>query len=451
MPVWDKNATIPTIFATHSRGLETRRDAWCYNASKQGVTTNISRMVEVYKQEAVSFAEKTNGLPPNKRRGLAQSIVTKDQKKISWTPNLLKDLEDGKSLSPDSSFLIEAIYRPFSKLWAHCEKNLVWSRYSLPSYFPEKKLSNRVIIVPGPGESLGFTALMLSSPPDVHTLHGGQCFPRWIYERAETAPAGETVLGDVDLLKGGSQLRRRDAITDAGLAHFQTAYPGETITKDDLFHYTYGVLHSPDYRARFADNLSKQLPRIPAVATVATFRAFVSGGRELADLHCSFDEVEPYPAIIAQGDLRLAHIPDPVRFYRVEKMKFGGKRPKLDRTTVIYNPNITITGIPLEAYDYVVNGKPALEWVMERQCVKTDPASGIVSDANAFANETVEDPAYPFKLFCRVVTVSLRTMEIVRSLPPLDIAPNADMSAPDSGNTGVAADEELETANAAAE
>ncbi len=124
---------------------------------------------------------------------------------------------------------------------------------------------------------------------------------------------------------------------------------------------------------------------------------------------------------IKEGDLRLANIPDPVAYYRVEKMKFGGKRPNLDKTTVVYNPKITITGIPLDAYDYVVNGKPALEWVMERQCVKTDPASGIVNDANRYAIETVGDPAYPFKLFCQIITVSLETMRIVRNLPGLDI------------------------------
>ena len=102
-------------------------------------------------------------------------------------------------------------------------------------------------------------------------------------------------------------------------------------------------------------------------------------------------------------------------------MKFAGKRPKLDKTTVIYNPRITMTDIPLEAYDYVVNGKPALEWVMERQVVKTDKDSGIVNDANAYANDTVGDPRYPFDLFCRIITVSLETMKIVKGLPALDI------------------------------
>ena len=138
-------------------------------------------------------------------------------------------------------------------------------------------------------------------------------------------------------------------------------------------------------------------------------------------MHCDFDAQEPYPVNIAQGDLRLANIGDPEAFYRVEKMKFGGKRPNADKTTVIYNANITMTDIPLEAYDYVVNGKSALEWVIERQCVKIDKASGIVNDANRYAIETVGDPAYPLLLFQRVITVSLETMKIVRSLPTLDI------------------------------
>lgn len=203
--------------------------------------------------------------------------------------------------------------------------------------------------------------------------------------------------------------------------HFTDAYTGESITKDDVFYYVYGLLHSEEYRERYADNLTKQLPRIPLMKRAEDFRAYVDAGRRLGDLHVNFESVEPFPVTVKEGDLRLANISDPVAYYRVEKMKFGGKRPKLDKSTVIYSPRITITGIPLEAYDYVVNGKPALEWIMERQCVKSDPASGIVNDANRYAIETVGDPAYPFMLFCRIITVSLERMEIVRSLPSLDI------------------------------
>ena len=163
------------------------------------------------------------------------------------------------------------------------------------------------------------------------------------------------------------------------------------------------------------------MPRIPILKKASDFWSFVDAGRRLGDLHCGFEQAELYPVTIKEGDLSLAVIDNPEAFYRVEKMKFGGKRPNLDKTTVIYNPRITMTNIPLEAYDYVVNGKPALEWVMERQVVKADKDSGIVNDANRYAIETVGDPAYPLKLFQRVITVSLETMKIVRSLPPLDI------------------------------
>ena len=447
--IGDKSGTEPALFENFSLGVVTNRDAWAWNPGRAALASNMSVMIGAYNSELERFGA---AYPVADRRARGEAVndfVDADPKRISWTRALKADLVRDKLLAFDDACLTPSLYRPFTPQWLYYDRRLNEMVYQMPQLFPFKQpdLVNRVICFPNKGEDRSFSVMMVQQLPDLHYIHGGQGFPRWLYEFPTIAAAEELALQDADSEMGAPQ--RRDAITNAGLAHFQTAYPGEAITKDDLFYYVYGLLHSPDYRARFADNLSKQLPRIPAVATVAAFRAFVSAGRELADLHCGFDEVEPYPVIIAQGDLRLAHIPDPVRFYRVERMKFGGKRPKLDRTTVIYNPNITITGIPLEAYDYVVNGKPALEWVMERQCVKTDPASGIVSDANAFANETVEDPAYPFKLFCRVITVSLRTMEIVRSLPPLDIAPNADVSASGSGSTRVAADEELEAADAA--
>ena len=212
----------------------------------------------------------------------------------------------------------------------------------------------------------------------------------------------------------------KDGITDYGLKHFRDAYSNTSITKEDIFYYVYGLLHSEDYRTRYADNLSKELPRIPAVKREEDFWAFVEAGRKLGDLHVNYESAEMYPVTIAEGDLRLANIPDPVSYFRVEKMRYGGKRGS-DKTTLHYNKNITLIDIPIEAYDYVVNGKPALDWVVERQCVKTDTKSGIVNDANDYANETMHNPAYPLELFQRVITVSLETMKIVRSLPKLEL------------------------------
>jgi predicted helicase len=291
----------------------------------------------------------------------------------------------------------------------------------MPRIFPAAGHENRVICVSAKGGKVAFGALMSDAVPSLHMadIDGSQCFPRYLYDPAGSGDdAGE--LFD----RGGGDapaFARRDAITDVGHEYFRAAYPSERIGKDDLFYFVYGLLHSADYRSRYADNLSKQLPRLPLPKRVEDLRAFIAAGRALGELHVGYEKVEPYPVTIREGDLRLANIGDPASYYRVEQMKFAGKRPNLDRTTVIYNPRITITGIPLEAYGYVVNGKPALEWVMERQAVRTDAASGIVNDANRYAVETAGDPAYPFKLFCRVITVSLETQKIVKGLPALDI------------------------------
>ena len=208
------------------------------------------------------------------------------------------------------------------------------------------------------------------------------------------------------------RLHRREAITDEGLAHFRAAYPDENISKKDIFYYVYGLLHSPEYRERYADNLTKELPRIPCVKSATDFWAFSQAGRDLAALHVNYEQVAPYPLKIeATGELTAAD-------YRVEKMRFVKKG---DKTAVKYNERITIRNIPPEAWEYIVNGKAALDWVMERQCVKTDKNSGIVNDANDWAVETMNNPRYPLELFCRMVTVSLETMKIVNSLPKLDI------------------------------
>lgn len=439
-----------SIFASYSTGVQTNRDAWTYNASRNALMSNVQCIISSYNGEVARFDKAYSKESKKERSEVLDRFIDKDPKKISWTRGLKNDLLKSKIHHFDAERAKISLYRPFVRQWLYYDRSLVEYVLQMPRIFPFGGIivENRVITVPSPGNVTPFSVLMANIIVDlsVTAAKGGtQCFPRWLYEGAEgTGEAGLNLGGDE---QGGH--RRRDGISDAGLAYFKAAYPEEAITKDDLFYYVYGLLHSPDYRERFADSLSKELPRIPPVSKAEDFWKFVEAGRKLADLHCDFDHAELYPITIEQGALELATIPDPVKFFRVEKMKFGGKRPKLDRTTVIYNRNITITGIPLEAYDYVVNGKSALEWVMERQCVKTDTASGIVSDANAFANETVGDPAYPFKLFCRVITVSLRTIEIVRSLPPLDVAPTADASEPGSTRAEAVVDEEVEAADAA--
>ena len=282
----------------------------------------------------------------------------------------------------------------------------------MPRIFPDNESPNRVIAVTGKGEKAGFSALMMDALPNLHTVNSGQCFPFWLYD--EASPAAEPdMLSDLD---GEAVVQRRAAITEYALDLFAQAYRTETISREDIFHYVYGLLHSEDYRERFRANLAKELPRIPCVASVEDYRAFRDAGQRLGELHVGYESVNRYPAQIDMGGASLKGMV-PETAYHVTKMRHPGTGRNKDRTTVIYNPHITIRGIAEEAWDYVVSGKPAPQWVMERQCVKTDKPSGIVSDANRYAIETVGDPRYPLDLLLRVITVSLETMKIVRALP----------------------------------
>ncbi|WP_171237657.1 type ISP restriction/modification enzyme [Ruegeria sp. HKCCA5763] len=408
MPLGDKKKPpSPAIFANYSLGVASGRDAWCYNFSGAQLEEQVSSLIEFYNDEVARYEVSGGTVEP-------QDFVQIDLGKMSWNRNALTDLSKGKRYDIGDGEIVPALYRPFVRSNLYFSRQLNAMLYQNLRIFPERGADNRVISVTGVGPRSGtFSVIMSNLVTDLQCMDNGQCFPLVVYEPRN---------GSDDLFADASNtLEQRDGLTDAGLRHFQAAYPNESISKDDIFYYVYGLLHSEDYRSRFADNLTKELPRIPCVKKVGDFWAFSKAGRELGDLHVNYETVEPYEVKIEQGDLRLPHVDDEASYFRVEKMKFAGKRPNLDKTKVIYNSNITMADIPLEAYDYVVNGKPALEWVMERQAVKTDKKSGIVNDANDYANETMENPRYPLELFQRVITVSLRTMEIVRSLPALDI------------------------------
>ena len=226
------------------------------------------------------------------------------------------------------------------------------------------------------------------------------------------------------------KLVRRSAITDDALAHFREPYSAADaarIGKEDIFYYIYGLLHSEEYRERYADNLSKQLPRIPRMKTYADFAAFSQAGRDLAALHLNYETVPMYQDVKFSGSLKgLKLTPQQViggtdEDFRVIKMKFPKIKKLTDKSKVIYNDKIIIEKIPEAAYDYIVNGKSALEWVIETQAVKTDKKSGITNDANDWASDTMNNPRYPLELLLRVITVSLETQKIVNNLPALDI------------------------------
>ena len=209
---------------------------------------------------------------------------------------------------------------------------------------------------------------------------------------------------------------RSDNITDAALDAYRARY-GEWVAKDHIFSYVYGILHSPDYRERYSADLAKLLPRIPEVATADVFRAFAEAGQQLLDLHVGYEKAMPYSL-----DERLApSAPDGPERYRVQKMRWGTSAKDTDRTMIVYNDWITLAGIPDEAHEYIVGPRSALAWLIDRYQVTTDKTSGIVNNPNDWGAE-IGNPRYIIDLVKRVTTVSVETMAIVRSLPPLEEA-----------------------------
>lgn len=420
----DKKGNQPKVFESFSLGVATGRDAWCNNYSRSALATNMERMIEHYNQEVERFSRTYPEADKKQREALLDQFIDTDPTRIAWTHNGKQDLVAAKRGEFVAGCLAKNLYRPFSKQWLYFNRRFNERVYQMPRLFPAAGAENVAIMVKQRWTGSGQLALMVNCLTDLQIDGGAQCFPLYLYDEpdagaAEPSPEQSALFGAEDQSAQAPTVKRRDAITAEGLAHFQSAYPGESIGREDLFYYVYGLLHSPDYRERFADNLGKELPRIPRVKAAADFWAFSQAGRKLAELHLNYEAVEPYPLKIDSGGKKLADAD-----YRVEKMRYGKKGKDKDLTTLHYNDRITLTGIPLEAYDYVVNGKPALDWVVERQCVKTDKDSGIVNDANDWAVETMDNPRYPLELFQRVVTVSLETMKIVRALPPLDISPS---------------------------
>ena len=428
----DKKGNNTKLFENFSLGVATGRDAWCYNAAKTAVANNMSRMIDFYNSETSRFAQTFAGLDKKSKEAKVDEHINTDPKAISWTRSLKSDLLKERKFDYAPECLTPSLYRPFTKQWMYFNRRFNEMVYQMPRIFPDATVKNLVITTSAIGAKRGFSALISNTIPDLNAMEAGaQCFPLNLYEQAEetdeadagSMPQSEMFddapnmeLSEATSSEPSQRVGKyivRDGLTDDGLAHFQKAYPGETISKEDIFYYVYGLLHSPDYRERYADNLSKELPRIPCVKTAADFWAFSQAGRKLADLHLNYETVEKYPLQIAGGGLLLTDAD-----YRVEKMRYGKNK---DLTTLHYNDKITLTGIPLDAYEYVVNGKPALDWVVERQAVTTHKDSGIVNDANYWAIETMNNPRYPLELFQRVITVSLETMKIVKGLPKLDI------------------------------
>lgn len=387
----------------YSNGLKTQRDPWCYNSSLPVVEKSAKEQIDFYNEQREKLAKKEI------------SDVDYSTHKISWTRAVLSDIQRNKPYNTQDCQFREGLYRPFFKQHLLFYRPLNEMMYQIPTLFPTSNQRNLVICVECIGARRDFTALITDCIPDLHVLEAAQCFPLYWYDdsTADIADLFSAPQSEMD------RYVRRDGVTDWILSTARKQY-GSRVTKEDIFYYVYGILHAPDYRTTFAADLKKSLPRLPLVKSPDDFWAFSRAGRSLAELHLGYEHVEPY------AGCRTIYSPltnrgDEISYLIDDKMRFGKLDSKTaDKRIIHYNAGITIENIPLEAYDYVVNGKSAIEWVMERYAVKTDPASRIENNPNDWCREH-DDPKYIYNLLLRIITVSLETMKIVRSLPKLKL------------------------------
>ena len=370
-----KGIGTDVIFKTYGIGVNTNRDAWVYNFNQNVLTENVNRMIGTYNAEVARWEQRTD------RDANLDDFVVSDDEKIKWSRNLKRELTRNKIAEYTEHKVRNSLYRPFTKSHLFFDSIMNNEVAHFPTIFPtpETEKENRVICVSSVGNSKSFQSLMVDVIPDLHLTGDSQCFPFYTYNKDGT--------------------NRSENITDWVLEHFRTHYRDDTITKWDIFHYNYGLLHHPDYREKYEANLKRDLPHIPFAKD---FCGFAEAGARLADLHVNYESQPEYGLKFVQNlNVQLN--------WRVEKMKLSK-----DKTSLIYNDFLTLSGIPPKAHDYRLGNRSAVEWIVDQYRVKMDKRSGIVNDPNR-----ADDPQYIVKLIGQVITVSLETVDIVENLPVL--------------------------------
>ncbi len=407
-----------SVFVINGPAVATGRDSWVYGSSIPLIQNNMSNMIISYNE----IVEAHN---------IDDGEIEKDQSKISWTVNLLKDAKQRIKHKMSNDFRV-AMYRPFYRQNLFFDKNFIERAGISKKYtFILKEQKNLVICLTGVGSSKSFSCLISDVIPDYQLMMNCQYLPLYWYEENKNKVGSLFDLGNEEYL-------RREGISDWILKEIRSRFGGSrSITKEMIFYYVYGILHSQDYRERFASDLKKSLPRIPIVDRIEDFIAFSSAGKQLADLHLNYEAVTPHPAVKVFNTLTDAHYsindlpfdmskPDEYEMFKVSKMQFGKVRNEdgklvSDKSKIIYNDHITLNDIPAEAYDYIVNGKSAIEWIMERYAVTVDKASQIKNDPNDWSREHGK-PRYILDLLLSVINVSTQTVNIVNNLPRLDFS-----------------------------
>ena len=376
----EKGEAVDVIFQIYSNGVKTNRDAWAYSFNGNALAENISGMIDTYNAEVDRWKRQGN------RDANVDDFVVSDDAKIKWSGDLKLKLKSGTTTNFSQEKVRVSLYRPFTELNLYFDRVMNNRVYLFPSIFPtpETEQENLVICVSGIGGNKPFHALMTEMIPCLDSLEKTQCFPFYTYDEDGT--------------------NRCENITDWTLAQFRAHYRDEAITKWDIFHYVYGLLHHPEYRERYQANLKRDLPRLPYASD---FWGFAKAGQRLGEIHIGYEDQPEYP-------LRFIENREVPINWRVEKMKLSK-----DKTQLVYNDFLTLDGIPAKAFDYRLGNRSALEWVINQYRVKMDDRSGIANDPNR-----EDDPQYIVKLIGKVIAVSMETVKIVEGIGScLQIAP----------------------------
>ncbi len=373
-----------SIFELRTSGVVSSRDSWVFNYNRDKLLKNIFIMTQTYNEELKRIIDKKSSDFKN--------IINYDSTKISWSRALINSLKNNIEKVVEEKNVLQALYRPFQAM------NFYYSRDFNECVYKNDKIikgENISIVTLGVGSKKEFSCIITDKITSFDTMEKGNVFSRYIYDLEE-----ENTLFINENIK-------KDSISDNIQKLFISKYEKQ-INKDEIFYYVYGILHSKDYKYTFESDLKKSLPRIPLVDSYTDFLAFSKGGKKLADLHLNYEKIEPYTKC------RIMVYPN--ANYNVIKMKFGQNKNK---NIIEYNDKITISNIPEKAYEYVVNGKSAIEWIMERYAITTDSKSGIVNNPNDWCKE-INDDMYIYNLLLRIINVSVKTVDIVNSLPKIN-------------------------------
>lgn len=365
---------------------------------------NMRKSNDFFNEQRNDFLDAKKKTPNIK----VEEFLDTDPTKISWSRAYRNDIQKNKKHEFCKDFATIGLYRPFVKQNLYFDKEVLNDVGPVFNMFPTSDAKNVVICVSGIGGTKESSTFVTNHIPDLNILDAGtQCFPLYWYEKKESL---QLSLFDEE---PQAEYVRRDGISNWILNEVRTRLKIKSIDKEMIFYYIYGFLHSPVYRSTFEADLKKSLPRIPIIEDVDAFNDFYQAGKALAKLHLGYENVPAYKGLEIEETY---HGKDVYERYAVSpKMRF----PKKDKKdTIIYNDYITIRHIPAEAYDYIVNGKSAIEWLMERYAITTDKKSGIKNDPNDWSREH-DNPRYIFDLVCSIINVSLKTMEIVSKLPKL--------------------------------